>query len=231
MRELGLDKGGWRCASCRVRVGDGFTTTTAAATLTVTNAAPTGALANRTVAEGTTATIGLTVVTDASPGDVTAGLRYAYDFQAHGTYDVGSTTYAQASTATTADLPAALTADGPGTRNVRVAVVDRDGGFTPYNATVTVTNTAPSATLANNGPVGEGTTAQVPGLALTPTPRPPTPPPSATATTSATTARTRSAAAATPPLHRSRPSTSPPRSPPITAPSPCAPSSSTRTAA
>ena len=90
-----------------------------------------------------------------------AGLRYAYDFQADGTYDVGSTTYAQASTATTANLPAALTADGPATRSVRVAVVDQDGGFTPYNAAVTVTNVAPSATLANNGPVPEGATAQV----------------------------------------------------------------------
>ena len=44
---------------------------------------------------------------------------------------------------------------------MRVAVVDKDGGFTPYDATVTVTNVAPSATLANSGPVNEGATAQV----------------------------------------------------------------------
>ena len=130
-------------------------------TITVTNLAPTGTLANRKVQEGSTATIGLTGVTDPSAADVAAGLRYAYDFNADGTWDVGSTTYAQASTATTADLPASLTADGPATRNVRVAVVDRDTGFTAYSATVTVTNVAPSATLSNSGPIGEGVTAQV----------------------------------------------------------------------
>ena len=123
--------------------------------ITVTNLAPTGTLANRSVQEGETATIGLTGVTDPSTADA-AALRYAYDFQADGTWDVGSTTYANAVGATTADLPAALTADGPATRNVRVAVVDKDGGFTPYDATVTVTNVAPSATLANSGPVERG---------------------------------------------------------------------------
>ena len=210
MRDLGLDNGPLT-RQLRVRVGDGFTTTTAAATLTVNNANPTGALADQTVAEGTTATIGLTGVTDPSPGDVTAGLRYAYDFQADGTYDVGSTTYAQASTATTANLPAALTADGPATRNVRVAVVDRDGGFTPYNATVTVTQRGPERHAGQQRPGRRGHDRA--GLAgpASPTPRPPTPPPSATATTSATTARTRSAAAPTPPLHRSPRSTSRPR--------------------
>ena len=76
--------------------------------ITVTNAAPTGTHANQTVAEGTTATVGLTGVTDASAGDVAAGLRYAYDFQADGTWEIGSTTYAQASTATTADAPPRL---------------------------------------------------------------------------------------------------------------------------
>ena len=44
---------------------------------------------------------------------------------------------------------------------MRVAVVDRDTGFTAYSATVTVTNVEPSATLSNNGPIGEGATAQV----------------------------------------------------------------------
>ena len=209
MRDLGLDNGPLT-RQLSVRVGDGFTNTTAAATLTVSNANPTGALAGQTVEEGTTATIGLTGVTDPSPGDVSAGLRYAYDFQADGTYDVGSTTYAQASTATTANLPAALTADGPATRNVRVAVVDRDGGFTPYNATVTITNVAPSATLANNGPVTEGAIAQVSWAGVT-DPSAPTPRTSATAMTSVTTARTRSAAVPMPPRHHSRRSMSRPR--------------------
>ncbi|HEX6023493.1 MAG TPA: PKD domain-containing protein, partial [Solirubrobacter sp.] len=118
-------------------------------TITVENLAPAGTLSNSTVAEGQTASIGLTGVTDPSPADVVAGLRYGYDFDADGTWDVGSTTYATASAATTANLPAALTADGPATRNVRVAVVDKDGGFNTYSATVTVSNVAPTGTLAN----------------------------------------------------------------------------------
>jgi hypothetical protein len=126
----------------------------------VTNRAPTGTLANRTVQEGQTATIGLTSTADNSAAD-SSSLRYAYDFQADGTWDVGSASYPLATSATTANLPAALTADGPVTRNVRVAVVDKDGGFTAYSATVTVTNVAPSGTLANSGPVDEGSTAQL----------------------------------------------------------------------
>jgi hypothetical protein len=132
---------------------------TVTTTVTVTNAAPSGTLAGQTVAEGSAATIGLTGVTDAA-ADVAAGLRYAYDFDADGTYDVGSTTYATASTATTAALPAALTADGPAVRDVRVAVVDRDGGFSVATAGVTITNVAPTATLTG-ATVDEGAPATV----------------------------------------------------------------------
>ena len=128
-------------------------------TVTVTNAAPTGALADRTVTEGSTATIGLTGAADRA-ADAAAGLRYAYDVDGDGAYDIGSTTYATASTATSAALPAALTADGPVTRAVRVAVVDRDGGFTAYTAAVTVTNVAPTATLTGTT-VDEGSPAAV----------------------------------------------------------------------
>src|SRR5207248_1814478 len=58
-------------------------------------------------------------------------------------------------------LPAALTADGPTTFTVRGRITDKDGGFTDYTSTVRVTNVAPTATLGNNGPVPEGSTALV----------------------------------------------------------------------
>ena len=72
-------------------VGHGYTTT-----ITINNVAPTGALANQTVAEGQTATFGLSNVAD--PGDL-ATLRYVYDFDGNGTDDTAGVTYANASTA------------------------------------------------------------------------------------------------------------------------------------
>ncbi|MDA0161791.1 PKD domain-containing protein [Solirubrobacter ginsenosidimutans] len=135
-------------------VGHQYTTA-----ITVNNAAPTGTLANVAVDEGSTATVGLTDVADAG-GDA---VRYAYDLDNDGTYEIGSLTYANASSATTAQLPAALTADGPVTRTVRAAVIDKDGGFSSYTATVTVRNVVPTGTLANVT-VDEGSTATV-GLA------------------------------------------------------------------
>src|SRR5262249_49360842 len=112
---------------------DGGTRTSTTA-ITVTNAAPTGAIANQTVPEGTPPTIALTGVPDASTVD-RASLRYAYDLDGDGTFEVGSTTYANATTATSATFPAT---DGPATRTVHAAVVDKDGGFSAYTATITV---------------------------------------------------------------------------------------------
>ncbi|WP_028065960.1 beta strand repeat-containing protein [Solirubrobacter soli] len=114
-------------------------------TVTVTNVAPTGTLANRTVDEGTAISIGLTGVAD--PGDL-ATVRYAYDVNNDGVDDT-AVTYANATTATTFPVPPALTADGPATFVVRVRVIDKDGGFTAYNATITVANVKPTAKLAD----------------------------------------------------------------------------------
>ena len=116
-------------------------------TFFVSNAVPTATAQDTIVDEGATATIGLTNLADVAADLPT--LRFAYDFQRDGTYDTGSRTYAQAATASTANLPAALTADGPATRPVRLAVVDKDNGSTPYDATVTVRNVAPTAKLAD----------------------------------------------------------------------------------
>lgn len=123
-------------------------------TVTIANVAPTAKAADVTVDEGETATIGLTNVVDVDP------VRYAYDFDGDGTWDLGSTAYATAVPATTAPLPVALTANGPAVRPVRLAVVDKDGGVSEYDATVTVRNVAPTATLAD-ATTEEGTPATV----------------------------------------------------------------------
>jgi hypothetical protein len=145
MAELGLDDGP-ATRQVRLRVDDGFTTTTATATLTVENAAPTATVADVAVDEGDTATITVTDPADPSAADA-ATLRYAYDLDDDGTWDIGSTTYANAVPDTSVTLPATLTADGPATHTVRVAVVDKDGDASTTTATVTVDNVAPTLTV------------------------------------------------------------------------------------
>jgi hypothetical protein len=148
--------------SVRVRVSDGIASAdSAAATFTVTNAAPSGSLANDgPTVEGARARVSLTAVTDPSAADTAAGVRYAYDFDNNGVYDVGGTTYATASTTANALLPAALTADGPATRTVTAALIDKDGGVRTLTTTVTVTNQAPTATVGNVA-VSEGSPATI----------------------------------------------------------------------
>src|SRR5207244_12217466 len=51
--------------------------------------------------------------------------------------------------------------DGPSTPTVKARIIDKDGGFTEYTTTVTVNNVAPTATLSNNGPVVEGSSATI----------------------------------------------------------------------
>ena len=138
----------------RVRASDGtsqFVSTPA--TVTVTNATPTATfLNNGPVPEGSTGTVRFEVPVDPSVVDTAAGFHYAYDFDNNGTWDLGDGTYAGSGTAATANLPAALTDDGPVTRTVKGRILDKDGGFTEYTTTITVTNVRPTATFTNNGP-------------------------------------------------------------------------------
>ncbi|WCB93928.1 hypothetical protein DSM104299_02654 [Baekduia alba] len=155
---LGLGDGP-DASSVRVRVSDGsLTTTSATATLTVTNTAPSAALANDgPVVEGADATVSFTGATDASEADATAGVRYAYDTDDDGIWDVGGATYATAVTTTSTTVP---TLDD-GVRTVRGLVIDKDGGFRAYTTAITETGAAPAATLGNSGPVVEGSDATV----------------------------------------------------------------------
>jgi Ca2+-binding RTX toxin-like protein len=111
--------------------------------LTVLNAAPTGVATNSgPVDEGGTATVTLSA-TDVSPADA-ANLRYAFDLDNNGTFDVGNGTWAGSVDSNTAVVPAALLADGPGARTVRVRVIDPGGAFTDYLTPVAVRNVAPT---------------------------------------------------------------------------------------
>jgi hypothetical protein len=135
----------------RVRVSDGKdATTSAAATLNVPNTVPDATVANGgPVNEGSTGTVSFTNVTDGSDADIAAGIRFSYDFDNDGTYEIGGPTYAGAVAASTATVPASFLADGPGTRTVRMLVIDKDGVGHAYMTAITINNVAPTGTLAD----------------------------------------------------------------------------------
>src|SRR5439155_12791347 len=65
--------------------------------------------------------------------------------------------YGSFSAVSTASCP---TNDNGG-RTVKGSVKDKDGGVSEYTALVTINNVAPTATLANDGPVFEGSPATI----------------------------------------------------------------------
>ena len=113
-------------------------------TVSVVNVPPTATfVAPASVPEGSAITLALTNATDPGPNDIST-LRFAFDCGTGSGLGGFSTT-------ATATCP---TTDN-GTRAVRGAVRDKNGGTTTYDASVTVSNVAPSATVANGGPVNE----------------------------------------------------------------------------
>src|SRR4029078_4550083 len=102
------------------------------------------------VNEGSAISLSLTSPLDPSPTDTTAGFQDAFDCGDGGGYGAYSAT-------STASCP---TADS-GSRTVKGKIKDKDNGETEYTATVTVNNVAPTASLANNGPVNEGSPATI----------------------------------------------------------------------
>ncbi len=127
----------------------GFTEATT--DVVVENAAPTGELGNDgPVAEGGTATISWSGQSDPSAADAAAGFTYRYACD-------GATLGPE-----TADATATCSFDdGPGTYTVLARITDKDGGSTDRTTDVAVTNLPPTATLANDGPVAEGSPATI----------------------------------------------------------------------
>jgi len=101
-------------------------------TVTVKNVAPTAVMAGGSAAEGSTATVSMTAAADASAVDMAAGLTFMFDWDNDGTFD-SSGPSASASH---------VFADN-GTYSVRGRVMDKDGGFSDYATTVSVSNAAP----------------------------------------------------------------------------------------
>ncbi len=140
LEALGIDDGTGVPSTVTVRVVDGTVTADATTQLTVTNVAPSATLGNDgPVAEGSTATVTFSAVTDPSAADA-ASLTYSYDFDNDGTFELTGT-------APTATVPAQFLADGPGARTVRAVVADDDGGNLALTTEITITNAAPTATI------------------------------------------------------------------------------------
>ena len=110
------------------------------ATVTVTNVAPEAAFAASpaTLVEGGLITLSLTNPTDASSADMAAGFTYAFDC-GDGT-GIGPFGTSPNTTCPTTDNTV---------RTVKGAVRDKDGGERPYQATVAVTNVAPTLSLTS----------------------------------------------------------------------------------
>src|SRR5262249_54878651 len=107
------------------------------------------------VSEGGTATVSLASAFDPSAADTAAGFRYSYDFDNDGAFEV------TASASASAIVPASFLDDGSGSRVVRGRIADKDGGFTDYTVTITLTNVAPTASFSGPASVSEGSTATV----------------------------------------------------------------------
>ena len=117
-------------------------------TVTVRNVAPSATISNSgPIDEGGSATVSLSNVIDPSPVDTAAGFTYAFD--------CGSGYVPAAGPSTTCPF------DDNGTYPVKAKVTDKDGGSTELTTDVVVRNVAPTATLGNSGPVGEGSAVTV----------------------------------------------------------------------
>ncbi len=118
--------------SVSVRISDGLASTVASTTVAVTNVAPTATFtASPAVLAGAPIALALTGPSDPSTADTAAGFTYAFD--------CGSGSFVT-SAAPSVTCPTSDT----GTPVVRGRITDKDGGFTIYTATVSVTVTAAS---------------------------------------------------------------------------------------
>jgi len=128
---------------------NGFTTYQAQ--VTVTNVAPTPSIsgAPSSSPEGTSISLSGSAL-DPSSADTAAGFTFAWSVKkTH-----GSTTTNPFASGTGASF--SFTPDDDGTYEVTLTATDKDGGSGSTTATISVTNVAPTATLTNAGPVGEG---------------------------------------------------------------------------
>jgi hypothetical protein len=139
-----------------VTVDDGENSHSGMFDVVVSNVAPTADLGNNgPIDEGSSATVSFTNQDDPSNADTLAGFKYAFDCD--GVEANLPTIYADAGT--TDDTSCAF--DDNGNFDVVGRIFDKDDGYNTYTTTVQVDNVAPTATLSNDGPINEGSSATV----------------------------------------------------------------------
>jgi ELWxxDGT repeat protein len=103
------------------------------AKVTITNVPPTAKFtAGPAVKLGAAGSVSFSAQTDPSAADVSAGFKYSYDFNSDGKFEITDSTLASAT------VPATYLAS-VGIHTVRGRIKDKDGGFSDYTATITVT--------------------------------------------------------------------------------------------
>jgi PKD repeat protein len=113
---------------------------TATFQVSVGNVAPTATFSNNgPVNEGSPVTVSFSAPHDPSNADTAAGFHYAYSCSGA---DLSSATYGGAGSNATSQC----TFNDNGTYTVSGVILDKDGGFTTYTATVTVNNVNPTVT-------------------------------------------------------------------------------------
>ena len=168
---LGLGDNGAYPVAVRVTYADcGATsvhTSSATATLTITNAAPTASFATSAQAlglaifEGGSATVSFSDAHDSAPADEAGGLRYAFDFGNDGSFEIAN------SSNPVAAVPAAFLRNN-GVLYIRGTVTDKDGGASTYLTSISVRNVAPTVALAAVAAVAEGQVATLGGVIADP---------------------------------------------------------------
>ena len=134
-----------------VTVDDGHGgTDTKTVDATIANVAPTASLSNNgPVDEGSPVTISFSNQHDASSLDTQAGFSYRYACDGQ---NLGQPT---------PNASVDCTFDDASIHTVLARIEDKDGSSTDYTTDVEVHNVAPTATLSNNGPVAEGSSATI----------------------------------------------------------------------
>ncbi|HEX3150883.1 MAG TPA: hypothetical protein VHR66_22585 [Gemmataceae bacterium] len=155
MATLGMADGNGVPRMIHVRIKDGVNMATEAiASLTINDVAPTAKLvAPAKGTEGFRPLITVVPTGDASPADLKAGMRYSYDFNYDGVWDLGDgATYTGSVATASLKIPAAFLPDS-GPIAVRVRVFDKDGAYVDKTATIDIQNQAPTATFSMVGGV------------------------------------------------------------------------------
>ncbi|MGB4966285.1 MAG: Ig-like domain repeat protein, partial [Microgenomates group bacterium] len=116
----------------------------ATTTVTVNNVNPTATFTNGgPYVFGQPGAVTFSAQADPSAADL-AGLRYSYDFNNDGTFEIGNGTYAGSVAAATAVVPPP---GPPGNYTIRGRVIDDDTGFTDYTTVIVVTKADTTTTV------------------------------------------------------------------------------------